>query len=636
MEQNTLIKLRQFEANEVSINGSFKVSLSESVLLEEGDEVRVHSVILDTASESVISIDKDLDIRMGVGKYTRNFNHNQIPLTMMTPSPTAFYRVPDFRCQILCQRNIVTGANYELGWLIFVPHNDFRPFGDCITNWEVTPVNGGPKETIQITINSYKGREHRSKNAFQGVGELFGAKSFRNTDSSEYLRINGNLTPFTSEQNVTTDSQLDLTENAGWAWANGGNTVPTGGSILSVREEFCNFTLPAGNYEPAELAQIINDEMVQINKLGITGLRYANPPPSSLPNIYPIDNPFLSTMNQQLDKITTEGFKMVLCPEVFANEILVPGVKVPTATFLSDGAASLADDRFIGSSQISMNYDTNLNKLNFDAMHMPVYVSPGGSGERVPGITFPDDPATNQGGDTFPALMQPQINLGGTFFTTLEPADFWQTTLGFGDILVDAELVDSANEITLDDTTVLRPLIIKLVPGKNIIGALSTIDSIVDKGASTLVPVTEPTENSLTTPIIASRTFNQTLNNEGYYLLEVGVNFPQKMIGGQINGNTLATNSNKVQSIITKYYTSGNFLQDTGSGSIAYTHVGQPQLISDIDIRVVHPDGSQTTNTELGPKNSVFLEVVKAFKPQYEPIESASSKQRGLTGTGPR
>ena len=69
MEKSTIIKLRQAEANEVDINGSYKVSLAQGINLEEGDEVRVHSVILDTATESVISLDVDTRVNMGVAKY---------------------------------------------------------------------------------------------------------------------------------------------------------------------------------------------------------------------------------------------------------------------------------------------------------------------------------------------------------------------------------------------------------------------------------------------------------------------------------------------------------------------------------------------------------------------------------------
>ncbi len=93
---------------------------------------------------------------------------------------------------------------------------------------------------------------------------------------------------------------------------------------------------------------------------------------------------------------------------------------------------------------------------------------------------------------------------------------------------------------------------------------------------------------------------------------------PQEMIGGVLKDGA-RTGSNKVQSIITKYFTSGNFLQDTGTGSVVYTHHGETQMLNDFDVKIVHPDFSVPLNDELGDKNSVFLEVIKAVKPQIAP-----------------
>ena len=81
------------------------------------------------------------------------------------------------------------------------------------------------------------------------------------------------------------------------------------------------------------------------------------------------------------------------------------------------------------------------------------------------------------------------------------------------------------------------------------------------------------------------------------------------MIGGNTEG---ATGSNRVQSIVGRYFQQqGNFLQDNGAGSIVYEHVGLPQMITDLDVRVVHPDGAPPNPNELGVSNSVFLEIVK-------------------------
>ena len=101
-------------------------------------------------------------------------------------------------------------------------------------------------------------------------------------------------------------------------------------------------------------------------------------------------------------------------------------------------------------------------------------------------------------------------------------------------------------------------------------------------------------------------------NDEGYYLLDIGVKFPQKMIGGFEGADQ--TTSNKIQAVIGKFYTAGNFLQSQGQGEIVYTHVGEPQMVNDLSVRVLHPDFSTPSNEELGPLNSVFLEIIKPVK----------------------
>ena len=84
------------------------------------------------------------------------------------------------------------------------------------------------------------------------------------------------------------------------------------------------------------------------------------------------------------------------------------------------------------------------------------------------------------------------------------------------------------------------------------------------------------------------------------------------MIGGS-NGSIGARNNNKVQSIMGKYFTSGQFLQDTGQGSIVYQHQGEPQMITELTVAIRRPDGSIPDVTEIGPSNSIFLEIAKTI-----------------------
>jgi len=257
-----------------------------------------------------------------------------------------------------------------------------------------------------------------------------------------------------------------------------------------------------------------------------------------------------------------------------------------------------------------------LQKLNFDIIHFPIYGGPGPT-ELTPIIDYivGNDSAGN------PLPLTPQVSQGGIFFTRLESkeiktlvdgtviegvnTDFW-TQLGFDDAVVQPSFD------TLNPVSGIIQCQIEFKVGQHITSAYVGLDSIVDKavGGTQLVATNGGSETTLTTPIISSREFNNVVNNEGYYLLEIGMNLPQRMVGGATNEQTT---SNKVQSIIGKYYSQdGNFLQDDGSGSIVYQHHSDiPQILSELSVRVLHADLSPPEENEIGSKNSVFLEIIK-------------------------
>ena len=81
------------------------------------------------------------------------------------------------------------------------------------------------------------------------------------------------------------------------------------------------------------------------------------------------------------------------------------------------------------------------------------------------------------------------------------------------------------------------------------------------------------------------------------------------MVGGSDGGIT--TTSNQVQAVCGKFYTQGNFLQDTGQGSVVYQHRGEPQLLSDMSVTVRNANMTLPEVHDLGNKNSIFLELIK-------------------------
>jgi len=657
MEKSTIIRLRQAESSTITSNGDYSVNLKEGVTIEEGDIVKVHSVILDTATESVISIDVDTRVKMGIAKYVTNYQQfadAPVPYAVENYVAAAADQIPmpDLKNYYASTLHDLTGStNYHVqGLTIFSNSTDIlRSFGGFESVWEYYEAGTNKYKTINITIPSVAIISHLQYSTVvpfgpdnKGIiisGEVKG-KWFRCIHPTKDHR--GDLPNRTEPWNgfifnVPVGQPIDPRKQDIWesaiCYGNAGEPISDASSIMNIYEEECSFILPRGSYEPAEIAQIFNDNMTKINSLGTIGNDYDA---AATKYGFPVNNPFLTTFGQAQKKITDEfstGTPLYLNPNVNIGA----GIITATNLLLPVVPQTAADDRFIGANQVSMNYDTNLKKLNFDSIHFPIYTVPSGGSVAVPSITYPTGTLYPAGTDPIP--KEPIVSYGGIGFTSLTAFEIIKsadtsvtpnlpevtgkltdlfTQLGLTGMTIDVG--HDTNQITLNDNaTLVYPLIITDELGKNITGALPSIDVVVPKSAFVgggapgfTKPVTEDTETSLTTPLLSTRTFDTSDNDEGYYLLDIGMKLPQKMIGGFEGGEQ--TTSNKIQAVIGKFYTAGNFLQSQGQGEIVYQHVGEPQMLNDLNVRILHPDFSSPSNEELGPLNSVFLEVVKAVK----------------------
>ena len=83
IEKSTIIKLREGESTALA-NGNYTTTLTKPVTLEQGDQVRVHTVILDTSTQDLINISNfddngvanGLDVSMDILRWWRfSFQH---------------------------------------------------------------------------------------------------------------------------------------------------------------------------------------------------------------------------------------------------------------------------------------------------------------------------------------------------------------------------------------------------------------------------------------------------------------------------------------------------------------------------------------------------------------------------------
>ena len=606
MEKSTLIKLRQREATDIAQNGAYSVSLKESVRLEQGDVVKLHTTILDTSTESFVTLEDDTPIVMGCSNYVRNYKTDN-------PIVQHFQKVinssqPDLNMYFPCFENVLSGDEYKLKSVNLTARRAGKTLPITLRFHYSDPVTGERVNDTQL-IPAFSGIKHYNGFVVQLNRIIRGRTVVLDTTDSE-LTSHHIATGSGLNRGVDFDVATDPIPN------------PSGNEVHNVpftRE--LSFTIPAGRYYPAEIATIITDHMGQLDSLAPLGY-------SLTENKYPVESPFLQTLHQIEHLVTDPAVDGGLNKDLNYNPTIPNSDETPTNLLEFDltGMSTEADDPVIGANEVSLNYDPNLKKLNFDALHFPFYVGTGGSGGGgQPGTTYPALPPTylqpNPGGANVAIPHIPQTNYGGVYFTKLEPIDFWTKQLGFEGLIVHPEISDNLitgrNPLVPGTLPDIYPLNVFLTPGVNIVTAFNGLDNIIPKNGTAYLPVLGEVSTALTTPIISQREFDTPHNDEGYYLIEVGMSLPQKMVGGSIRENTT---SNRVQGIMGKYFTSGNFLQSQGQGAIVYEHEGEPVLLSELSVAIRNPDMTLPADNDLGENNSVFLEVIKQVpQPQPQP-----------------
>jgi hypothetical protein len=593
MEKTTLIKLRQHESSDVSQNGVYSVALKEPILMAEGDIVKLHTAILDTSSDSFVILQDDTDITMRVVQYVRNWQSNYPATTTFQHDPIINDSQPDLNVYMPCYEATLTGNEYKIGNIRVFAHPLASRKTEAITvAYHYNDPDTGLRKNDTIFIRAFAGISHSMDGFTVNINKLCRGQSVViDTPASAFKSARIILDPYPKIE-----------------YGNGGNPInPVSTSVAQIFEQELNFTLSAGRYLPSEMATILTDKMSQLESLGEVGYDVAL-------KKFPVMSPFLSTLaqiNHKIESAVVDGGLAkvaVWCPTV------TDLTEFPTDCLTYATPANNADDRLIGANEISMNYDDTLKKLNFDALHMPFYLGGTADGGGQPGCRYPALAPTFLMPNTLAREIAhiPQQNYGGVFFTHLEPTEFWVDQLGFQNITVNGEIAnEGVPRLAGKDDLLMSQFL--LTDGLNTVGAYKGLDNIVFKNDDFNKPVLGDVSTALTTPIISSREFDKAIDDEGYFLIEVGMNFPQKMVGGATGDNTT---SNSVQCVMGKYFTSGNFLQETGQGSIVYQHQGEPQLLSNISVAVRNGDMSFPVAHELGDKNSIFLELIKQVPTQ--------------------
>ena len=273
-------------------------------------------------------------------------------------------------------------------------------------------------------------------------------------------------------------------------------------------------------------------------------------------------------------------------------------------------------------------------------------------------ITIMNIPLYDDGGSGAVSITSRQIGNSGKYFiankncgivfSDLQPPSVWFKKFGFSsDILIKSNYTYHPTIGTITDVEIPRfsgegfqmitkPFNPPILEGVNTTGSFKGLDVVVNKtnqgggdpngqqmlsisdiNASTLVQNQIYSENSL----------QQQKYTYGYYMIEVDFGISQYLTGKN-------TYTNKIQSIISRFYSNDSYTSAYSEGSIPYIHRGQTIKLNKFKVRILKDTGELAD--DIGSNNTIFMELNKVIKtPQIKafPVPLIEYEEL-LQGTG--
>ena len=306
-----------------------------------------------------------------------------------------------------------------------------------------------------------------------------------------------------------------------------------------------------------------------------------------------MDNPLLTT-NQQA-KVTFSK------PEIYySGEDGLNFYNYTAGEFLS------------GASNVGLQFNPGLNKFVISIMNNPMYVS---------GAVAVKSMEIGNSGNYFIANKN-----AGIAFCDLQPPSVWFKKFGFSsDILIKPNYTFHSTIGTLTDIEIPRfsgegfqmttePFNPPILDGVNTTGSFKGLDIVINKTnqgggdpyGQQMLQVKDISASTITqNQIYAETSLQQQKYTYGYYMLEVDFGISQYLTGK----NTYA---NKIQSIISRFYSNDSYTSAYSEGSIPYIHRGQTIKLNKFKIRILKDTGELAD--DIGPNNTIFMELNRTVK----------------------
>lgn len=645
-----IIELREANAEAKNNIGDYTITLNERLLLEEGDELNVKSCYIDTRSnnnsDGRIKIDETNDkydmnhiiyfskysVDPALGLDATNFSHTDATEFAPNPAVTPLhqpdmskyvlsYKVPGPRTDGLnvlrltkyqfLQKNVRSTNDLDLHILLPTPK---CPQGELIpVHFPEVGKHGQPEmqngDGTPLSIDYLSAKTTFDQEDFNACWD----------EDNRFKLNNSGYTLYGTDK-----SDPDDWPPFGDGCLAGFSSIVTHNDAYHPVEFNVQFDIPHGLYEPSALAKLITDKCSKTKMQGSGNVDVLNTPkikftefkgsdtliPDDGVTSFPTFTPYFTSIKQlQSDS----NFGMDHLPDIHF-------MRVDTLSYFTINRAS-AQNFILGASDVALTYDEDLNKFVFQSLHSPIILS-----DDSEGIVFDTDGNPNR---FIPADSHSGIAFTG-FGTdhTSQVTKLFQQNMGFDNSLFSKVTGNNARDYGADtgggvgtETNVLTSTV-SIFQGVQTTGALISTDAFFSKKHNSAGPPAESyviafpmAKAEITTLnvnfIVGERTLVQApgeLSN-AYFLIEIG-GLPTQTIAYS-NNYVLGQSAHQqtIKSIVGRYYQTSDYTQDAGAGSIPYIHKGLPQYIDKLNVRILSPNG--TLSTEISDDNTVFLELIK-------------------------
>ncbi len=636
--------------------GDYRVLLDRPVKLEEGDALSLFNATIDTASASGGLIDLKPDaiggstttISADVGYYMRNipssaegpFNTGaKVDSKAFSPSTGNINTDTDGELYVACHVHEVadTATTMTVSGFRCELDPDFMADSKQASILDagifIVPVG----QTAYKRVGTITLMRNIKNSAIQFLLQQIDSDLVLQVDNDlykkvdDYAKAHGLVNPFTEFPSFPFTCKLNHFE---YANANIGgiqnvtgrpDPLPNGpvndglnfliketnstGKQRTLITNTVSLVLPSGKYTAAELARRIGVSFTGTENGGaITQLRNTANDADVTGGL--VNNAILTNVRQLMaeadGKSVGSAVKFVRAKD---------GLKEFNFTTTRDVSNQ---NYIVGSSQFSLLYAEDMSKMEIDMMHTPLLdLTPNkGGAPQIRGYK-------NASNTAF------YVNsYSGIFIASWSPADVWNNQFKFNNNLcVGYGKPTKVNIASVGD--VIVPIFNSsghkdnsLIEGVNITGSDIGVDTTILKQATVSGGgvVTSAFDIPLSFPAFPDYLGANTADNVSifgddiindaqygsqdlaYYQVEVGMGIPSEIEGKD-------EYNNKIQAIVSKYYSAGSYTSSFGEGALKYVHKGSPIELSQFSVRILTPENRIAT--DISDDNTIFLRIDK-------------------------